>query len=184
TYDNKSSASQGAGASIAWSHPVGTGADRMLVVGIATESTANVTVTGVSFGVTSPQAFTQVTGARAVNGTSTYNATDLWYLVAPAGTTDTITVTFSGSVTNGTVATAVSLFGVVQGAPEAVANFNAGAPPYSATISTALTDGAWLVVVGRQFQHVANLPNFHHDHRDHIRHAVQRRPERHLHGHD
>ncbi|MCX6872374.1 MAG: hypothetical protein NTW21_00980, partial [Verrucomicrobia bacterium] len=44
TYDNKSSASQGAGASIAWSHPVGTGADRMLVVGIATESTANVTV--------------------------------------------------------------------------------------------------------------------------------------------
>ncbi|MCX6872382.1 MAG: DUF5018 domain-containing protein, partial [Verrucomicrobia bacterium] len=145
TYDNKSSASQGAGASIAWSHPVGTGADRMLVVGIATESTANVTVTGVAFGVSSPQAFTQVTGARAVNGTSTYNATDLWYLVAPAETTDTITVTFSGSVTNGTVATAVSLFGVVQGAPEAVANFNAGAPPYSATLSTALTDGAWLV---------------------------------------
>ncbi|MCX6878797.1 MAG: Ig-like domain-containing protein [Verrucomicrobia bacterium] len=143
TFDAASSASQGGGLStIAWSHTVGGGADAMLVVGVTTESNPDRTVTGVTFGL---QALAQVPLARAFNGATTANASDLWYLKAPTAGTATITVTFSGSVGNGTVAGAVSMFGVVQGPPEAVANYNAGnGSTYSAAITT-LTYGSWLV---------------------------------------
>ncbi|MCX6874469.1 MAG: hypothetical protein NTW21_11795, partial [Verrucomicrobia bacterium] len=143
TRDAATSASLGGGnSSVAWPHTVGAGADRMLVVGVTTESNPDRTVASVTFGT---QALTQVPGARAVNGATTANASDLWYLVAPAEVTDTITVTFSDVVGNGIVAGAVSLFGVVQGAPEAVANYSAGGGnTYSAAITTS-TYGSWLV---------------------------------------
>ncbi|MCX6876287.1 MAG: hypothetical protein NTW21_21140 [Verrucomicrobia bacterium] len=142
TFDAASSASQGTGATIEWSHAVGTGTDRMLVVGITTESNPDVTVTGAAFGA---QALAPVAGARTFNGATPANASDLWYLPAPAEGTNTISVTFSGTVSAGTVAGAVSLFGVVQGPPEAVTNYSAVAgSTYSASLPP-LTDGAWLV---------------------------------------
>jgi hypothetical protein len=145
-FDAASSKSQGGGlSSIEWSHSVSAfDANRMLVVGITTESDPDSTVTGVTFGA---QALTQVAGARAVQGTAPANASDLWYLPAPALGANTITVTFSDVVGAGTVAGAVSLLGVVQGPPEAVATYAAPSGTsgaYSAAITT-LSCGAWLV---------------------------------------
>ena len=94
TLDGASPLSLGGGTNIySWSHSVGTGADRMLVVAVTTESNPDTTVTNVTFGA---QALTQVPGARAVNGATTANATDLWYLPAPAVGSGTITVTLVG----------------------------------------------------------------------------------------
>ena len=149
TLDGATTLSLGGGTNIySWSHSVGTGANRMLVVAVTTESNQDRTVTNVTFGA---QALTQVPGARTANngGGATYNATDLWYLPAPAVGSSTITITLSGNVSGGLVAAAVSLFGAVQGPPEAVTNYNAedvGGSTYSASI-TPLTDGAWLVDV-------------------------------------
>jgi hypothetical protein len=148
SFDAASSQSAGAGASIAWSHTVGSGNDRMLVVGVASESggSTNSLVTGVTYGA---QSLTQVPGSRAVEfSSSTYNATELWYLPAPAVGTATITINFSPNLVNGAECGAVSLFGVQQAAPEAVAILNAAGSggTYSLAITT-LTNGAWVMDV-------------------------------------
>ena len=134
-------------ASVAWQHTVGLGANRMLVVGVTTESTTDSFATGVTFGT---QAFTKVTGSRAVEGTTSFNATELWFLAAPSVGAGTITVTLSPAVSsgNGAACGSVSLFGVAQSAPEAVAIANAAGSggTYSLGITT-LTAGAWLVDV-------------------------------------
>lgn len=151
TFDAQSSTTAPAGLSCAWSHTVGAGADRMLVVSATTESNPDRTVTGVTYG---SQVLTQVTGARVFNSgggnpaSVNTNASDLWYLPAPAVGTATITVTFSAAGSGGVVAGAVSLFGVVQGAPEAVATDNGGnnnSGSGNSTSITTLTPGAWLV---------------------------------------
>lgn len=145
SFDAQSSTSAVANAtSVTWAHTVGTGANRMLVVGVTTEGSSDRTVTGVTWGA---QALTQGVGSRAVT-TTTFSAVDLWYLAAPAVGTNNITVTFSGSVSNGTVCGAVSLFGVAQSAPSAVAATNyssATGTAYSLGISALSAD--WLVDV-------------------------------------
>ncbi|MCX6872497.1 MAG: alkaline phosphatase family protein [Verrucomicrobia bacterium] len=145
TFDAASSAGAGAVALVSWSHPVGTGADRMLVVGVTTESAPDALATSVTFG---GQALTKVPSSRAVQG-SPANATELWYLPAPNMGAGTITVNLSSAVSsgNGTSCGAVSLFGVKQGAPEVVKTSATGSgTAYSLAITT-LTDGAWLVDV-------------------------------------
>ncbi len=132
--------------SVAWSHTVGLGANRMLVVGVTTESTTDSAATGVTFGT---QVFTKVTGSRAVQGTP-FNTTELWFLAAPRVGAGMITVTLSPAVSSGSGAAcgSVSLFGVAQSAPEAVAIADAAGSggTYSLGITT-LTNGAWLVDV-------------------------------------
>lgn len=151
TFDAASSATAGANAtSVVWAHtvspdPLGSG---MLVVSVAIETTTtDRPVTSVTYG---SQSLTLVPGSRSANGAATINAGEQWYLPAPTPGTANITVSFGGPVVNGTVAGAVSLFGVSQSAPEAVAaTANAGTDGlYSLSITT-LTAGAWLVdVVG------------------------------------
>ena len=143
TFDAASSGTAGSGASVAWSHTVGSGANRMLVVTLTTESTADAPATTVTFGA---QSLTRVTNSRAVQGTTNYNATELWYLPAPTQGAGTITVNFSPNVAGATICGAVSLFGVQQAAPEAVATLISPTPAYSLAITTA-TNGAWLVDV-------------------------------------
>ncbi len=145
TFDAASSAGAGAVAVVSWPHTVGNGADRMLVVGVTSESAPDALATSVTFGA---QALTKVTNSRAVQG-SPATATELWYLPAPNMGNATITVNLSPAVSsgNGTACGAVSLFGVKQAAPEAVATSAAGSGgTYSLGITT-LTDGAWLVDV-------------------------------------
>jgi len=145
TFDAASSAGAGAVAVVSWSHTVGNGADRMLVVGVTTESAPDALATSVTFGA---QALTKVINSRAVQG-SPATATELWYLPAPNMGAGTITVNLSPAVSsgNGTACGAVSLFGVKQAAPEAVATSATGSgTAYSLGITT-LTDGAWLVDV-------------------------------------
>jgi autotransporter-associated beta strand protein len=145
TFDAASSAS-GANPSsvVSWSHTVGAGDNRMLVVGVAAERNADQFPTSVTFG---SQSLTKVTGSSASQGTP-YNVTELWYLPAPAVGMATITITFPSSQANGGECGAVSLFGVKDAAPEAVAIANAAGSggSYSLAITT-LSHGAWLVDV-------------------------------------
>ncbi len=147
TFDAASSGTAGAVSSIAWSHTVGSGSSRMLVVAVATESNpTDRNATSVSFGL---QSLTKVPGSRAVQySSSTHNATELWYLQDPTVGTASITITLDGALSNGAECGAVSLFGVKQAAPEAVAIANAAGSggTYSLAITT-LTAGAWLVDV-------------------------------------
>ena len=66
---------------LSWTHVVGSGSDRLLVVGVSIED-ADETVSSVTLDPSgSAQSFTQISGAR-----SSYDetSTELWYLVNPA----------------------------------------------------------------------------------------------------
>ena len=144
--------------SVAWSHTVGSGNDRMLVVGVVAEHNADQYATTVTYGT---QSLTKVTGSAATGSGTPLNATELWYLPAPNVGTAAITITFASSQSNGAECGAVSLFGVKQSAPEAVA-IDTGAATgttYSLAITT-LTNGAWLVdVVNHGSGNAANTIN-------------------------
>ena len=134
--------------SLSWSHTMGGGANRKLVVGVSIEqpSLGAETVSSVTFnGV--PLTFAQ--GVTVVF--SFIHRVELWYLDEadiPTTGTGTIVVTMPGS-TRELNAGALSLTGAQAGAPEATAtNTNANAATITTGIAT-LTDGAWLVdVVG------------------------------------
>ncbi|MCE9609117.1 MAG: metallophosphoesterase [Chthoniobacter sp.] len=145
-FDAASSGAVNSNAVLSWSHTVGAGSNRMLVVGISTErgtTTAHASAATVTLGV---QGMTRVTGSFANSSDLQYVSTELWYLPNPTVGTGTITVTFSDSPSGGIMGGAVSLTGVAQAAPEAVVA--AGGTDltvnYSATLTT-LTNGAWLV---------------------------------------
>jgi len=137
--------------SLSWSHTVGGGADRMLVVGVAVEdaSTADANITAVTFrGV----ALTAVPNSKRSGGGTGIIQTQLFYLlhagVGAAGS-GTVNVTMQGAV-DGITAGAVSLTGVSQTAPQSVATNvdTSGADSISTSISTA-TANSWVVdVVG------------------------------------
>src|SRR6185295_19053743 len=96
--------------SLSWSHTLGGGSDRMVVVGVAVEdtTTADANVTSVTFnGV----ALTAVPGSKINGGGTGIIQTQLFYLLnasLPAAGTYTVTVTFQGAV-DGTSSGAVSL---------------------------------------------------------------------------
>jgi uncharacterized repeat protein (TIGR02543 family) len=148
-FDAASSKGVGIASSASWVHTVASGNSRMLVVGVTTERNTDNTPATVFFG---SQALTKVPGSFAKSNAMVYISTELWYLVAPNEGTAAITVTFNTSISSGIQCGAVSLFGVKQDAPEAVAvatgtQLNNGTA-YSVPITT-LTDGAWLVdIVG------------------------------------
>jgi len=137
--------------SLSWSHTVGGGADRVLVVGVAVEdaSTADANITAVTFrGV----ALTAVPNSKRSGGGTGIIQTQLFYLlhtgVGAAGA-GTVNVTMQGAV-DGIAAGAVSLTGVSQAAPQSVATNvdTSGADSISTSISTA-TANSWIVdVVG------------------------------------
>jgi hypothetical protein len=91
--------------SLSWSHTVGTGSDRLLVVGVSVEN--GMSVSAVSY----RGAALTFLGANSNSG---FRA-ELWYLKSPASGTGTVSVTLSGSANM--VAGAVSFFGADQFAP-------------------------------------------------------------------
>ncbi len=85
--------SQGTGvSSLSWSHTVGAGSDRLLVVRVANIN-SSVTVNNVTYGGV---AMTALQTATSGSGTSQVRIS-MWYLVAPAVGTATVAVTLSAS---------------------------------------------------------------------------------------
>jgi hypothetical protein len=132
-------------ASASWSHTVGAGTDRILIVGLATEDTSSAVLT-VKAITCNGVAMTAASNASATAGTSTLDKTQLFYLLNPASGANSIAVTFGGAV-NGISAGSVSLSGVAQSGPAASGiNTAASATTISANVAVA-TAGTWLVDV-------------------------------------
>ncbi len=137
--------------SLSWSHTIGSGTDRVLVVGVAVEdaNTTDANVTSVRYnGV----ALIAVPNSKINGGGTGIIQTQLFYLLnasLPAAGTFTVAVTFQGAV-DGIAAGAVSFAGVSQAAPQPAATHvdTSGADTISTSI-TATTSNAWIVdVVG------------------------------------
>lgn len=105
---DRSSSATGSTAQLNWSHTVGTGANRLLVVGVAIRN-AGKTVTGVSY------AGRPLTFLQARNNHDGAVRVEQWYLVAPPSGTGTVSVTLSGSVK--VVGGALSMTGTDQVSP-------------------------------------------------------------------
>ncbi len=122
---------------IAWSHTVGAGDNRILIVGVSVRRTSSGdTITGITYGAA---ALTFIGAEESTDPGRKYRA-ELWRLVAPAIGTATITVTFSDDV-DSAVGGAISLTGVHQTTPTgtfAGGGGSSGTP--SATVASASRD--------------------------------------------
>jgi len=137
--------------SISWSHTIGGGTDRFLLVGVAVEdaSTTDASITSVTYnGV----ALTAVPGSKISGGGTGIIQTQMFYgfgtSLGAAGA-HTVTVSFQGPV-DGVSASADSFSGVSQAAPEAATTRTdtSGADAISTSITTRSAN-AWVVdVVG------------------------------------
>jgi pectate lyase len=129
---------------VSWTHTVGSGSSEILIVGVALEdtSTAALAVNSITYnGV----AMTPVANSIATDGTSTFNRSQLFYLLSPAAGAHTVSITLGGSV-NGVSAGSVSLSGVAQSAPAAATSILDSGTSISASIN-APTANSWLVDV-------------------------------------
>ena len=129
---------------VTWNHTVGTGGNRILVVGLALEdsSLSDLVVNSVTYnGV----AMSHVPGSD--NTVTGYVKTDLWYLLNPPTGTYQVLVTFAGKVRS-KICGSVSLSNVAQQAPAAVAVNSV--TTYETSISTDInvpTASSWVVDV-------------------------------------
>jgi len=94
--------------SLTWSHVVGSGSNRILVVGISFRD-GNVSASSVKYGGVS------LTLIGAVNSGGNQNRTEMWYLLAPTTGTASIVVTMSAS--KAIAAASISFAGVHQSTP-------------------------------------------------------------------
>ncbi len=137
--------------SLSWSHTIGGGTDRVLVVGVAVEdaSTTDANITAVTFnGI----ALTPVPNSKRSGGGTGIIQTQLFYLLSAslgAAGSRTITVTMQGAV-DGISAGAVSLTGVSQAAPQSVTtNVDTSGADSISTSITSPAANSWVVdVVG------------------------------------
>ena len=134
---------------LSWSHTVGNGQNRLLVVGVAGEdnNAGDLIIADVEY---NNIAMIPVTDSNEIAGSGIGQdrkiQTKLYYMLSPPSGTAAVEVTFSGNVSD-KYAGAVSIENVQQQQPEAVAtNANADANSISTAITTQ-TDGAWIVDV-------------------------------------
>jgi len=91
TFDAVSSGNNGGGStSISWSHTTGSSSNRIMIVGVSIRTTT-VSVSSITYGSQS------LTFIRADTHASATIRSELWYLIAPASGTATVTVTLSGT---------------------------------------------------------------------------------------
>ncbi len=120
-----------AGSTCSWSHAVGVGSERLLVVGVSVVSHVDGSTSRTVASVTANGTpFTSTTGTaiKSTNGVDSY--VELWWLVAPPSGVNNIVVTFAGGA-DGDIAVcgATSWTGVDQVNPiraSATGNFLAG----------------------------------------------------------
>ena len=126
--------------SLTWPHTVGSGADRLLLVGVRTRdngSNAHGKATAVTFNGTS---LTLLRENQVLYTTpDQYITVQVWGLVAPSVTTANVVATMAG-VANFGCFVASSFFGVNQTTPiEAYGDTSAGDPSYVANHSSTVT---------------------------------------------
>src|SRR5207249_4996390 len=150
-----SSSQTGGTSTTSWAHTT-SGTNRVLVVGVSWANITTRTVTSVTYGVQ-----TMTSAGSAVNAGNA--GAEIFYLVAPAVGSNTVTVTLSGSA-NSLVGGAVTLTGVNQTTPLgtfASATGTSATPSVNATSNTGETvidtvsltsSGAITVGVGGQTQ--------------------------------
>jgi uncharacterized repeat protein (TIGR02543 family) len=151
-----SSANSSGTGSFSWSHPLANGANRVLIIGVASADTSTLTCgAGTNQSVTSVTfnnvAATPVPGSIACAYSGSYVAqTELFYLTEsaplPAAGSYNVNVNFYGTPA-GAEAGVIVLNGVAQNAPEAVAEYALGSSTTISTSITTLTNGAWVVDV-------------------------------------
>ncbi len=146
-FDSASSiAHSTSGTTLSWDHTVGTGSNRILVVGLAMEDTSStdIVVSSVKY---NNIAMSHVSGSD--NVVAGYEKTDLWYMLNPPSGQHAVLATFAGLVRYKTCG-AVSLANVAQQAPIAVAvnGLTISGTSISSTIDVP-TASSWVVdVVG------------------------------------
>ena len=153
TFDAASSAgSSSAATTLSWSHTVGTGNNRILVVGVVSEDStaADERISSVKFNGVNMTAVPNSTKSRVVYSGSSYSSTlrnDLYYMLNPPAGTYTVLITYNGSISY-RVGGAITLANVKQQAPEAIITNGATAAAISTTLMVP-NNGAWIVdVVG------------------------------------
>jgi len=152
TQDSVSHAvSTGATSVLSWQHKLGAGSSRAVVIAVGTSDTlaspdANAVVSTVLFnGVYA----TPIPNSVQYGGSSSNVQTQLFYLTdaeLPVAGTYTVQVNLVGSV-SAIQAGAISLFGVNQGPPEAVATNHVSGIDQISTPITTLTNNAWIIDV-------------------------------------
>ena len=106
--------------SVSFSHTVGTGNNRLMLVGVSWNcGTTNRTISSVTFTPSGGSAtnLTEVITQLGYNSTNPRYSAIYKLLNPPSGVSGTVTVTFSGAVTNGSVAGAADFAGVDQTTP-------------------------------------------------------------------
>jgi len=138
SYDATSSHYQDESGTNSWSHTIGSGSNRLLVVCIAHENWTSDTVSGVTYD--------DVALTKAISKQEGANYAEIWYLLEtdlPSTGAYTVVVTFPNAFID-SVCGAVSVDNVTQQAPEATAS---GSDTNTDTISTNITTiskNAWL----------------------------------------
>lgn len=114
-----------------WNHTVGSGTDRILIVGVSSKDTtdADRVVSGVTFNGVA------MTNIRTDDNTGDNVTSDAWYMVAPPVGTYAVAVSFAGTVSNA-IAGAVSFTGVDQSNP--IDAQTGGSTSNSSTVSTSI----------------------------------------------
>ena len=135
---------QTAQGSYSWSHTIGPGSNRILVVGVSMLSVAGSSVSGITFGGV---ALTKIRSDASVSGAV---RTELWYLTNPENGSGTIVVSLSASLDS--ASGAQSFTGVDQKEPIEANNgasaTNVGAADATVGV-TSLSNNAWTVdIVG------------------------------------
>lgn len=149
-FDAVSSSSKPSGSvtTLSWSHVLGSGSNRAVVVGVALEDTNSADLTAT---VRFNNVVMTAIGSPVTVGSGTLLRAQLYYLLEsslPAAGTYTVSVSFAGSV-NGVTVGAISLTGVAQQSPEATASNSSGSASSISTNINVVTAGAWVVdVVG------------------------------------
>ena len=126
----------GGSTSVSWSHTTGSGSNRMMIVGVSIRTTT-VSVSGITYGAQS------LTFIRADTHSGGFVRSELWYLIAPASGTATVTVTLSG--TSRATGGSCTYTGVAQTSPidaNAGGSGKSGSPSQSITVNTA---NSWLL---------------------------------------
>ncbi len=130
-----SSSTSGSAASFTFAHAT-TGANRLLVVGVAIRTDAGQTVTSITYSGSALTFVRADTLAASVRS-------ELWYRIAPATGSNNVVVTLSASAK--AAVGAISLTGVAQTAPVDAQNGATGTSATPTETVTTVTDGAWVV---------------------------------------
>jgi len=147
-FDSVSTASGGGSNTLSWSHTIGSGSNRILIVTSAAEgddATEHI-ITGVTY---NGQGLTKA--VSHVVGTTYRASSEIWYLLEndlPSAGSYTVQISFTAS-TIGYSAAAISFENVSQSAPEAM-NTNDDGETGASSITTSITtqtNGAWVVDV-------------------------------------